>query len=171
MVALLRGVNVGGRGRLAMTDLRDVAVGLGYERVSTYIQSGNLLFAAEAEDPAAVAVELEAALARSTSVRPLVVVRTAAEMAQVVERNPFAHLDQAKVHVVFGSGPAGTGLPDLDPYVPEVATVIEREIFLYLPDGVGRSKLAVDVGRRGTPGTMRNWRTVSKLAEMSAALV
>ena len=170
MVALLRGVNVGGRGALAMADLRNIATGLGYEQVSTYIQSGNLVFSSKVRDPAAVGAELEAAIARSTSVSPLVVVRTAGEMMAVVEHNPFPDLDPTKIHVVFGTGAVERGPDDLDSYDPEAAAVVGRELFLYLPDGVGRSKLAADLGRRASAGTMRNWRTVTKLVEMAAAV-
>lgn len=170
MVALLRGINVGGRGSLAMADLRAVATALGLHRVRTYIQSGNLLFASADADPTAIAVDLAEAIAASTSVSPLVVVRTAHELAAVVGLNPFADRDLAKVHVIFRAGPASLGIDDLSVYAPEEAAVIGRETYVYLPDGAGRSKLAADLARRGTTGTMRNWRTVTKLLEMSSEM-
>ena len=174
MVALLRGVNVGGRGKLAMADLRATASALGHHHVRTYIQSGNLVFASTEPDPEAVAEELRAALERVMGAAPAVVVRTHADMVDVVERNPFATRDVAHLHVAFatGIGDASLALGDLESYAPEEAVASGRETFLYLPGGMGRSRLAADLGRRGLSGpgrdaTVRNWRTVTKLLEMA----
>lgn len=174
MVALLRGVNVGGRSKLAMTDLRAVATGLGYRDVATYIQSGNLVLSAS-KAPAVVAEELGSGIAAATATSPTVLVRTAAELAAVVDANPYRRRgeDEAHLHVVFTDGAAEAGMAalDLSAYTPEEATAIGRELHLFLPDGVGRSKLAADVSRsRATVGTMRNWRTVAKLLDMATAI-
>lgn len=174
MVALLRGVNVGGRGKLAMADLRATASALGHQQVRTYIQSGNLVFASTEPDPQAVEEELSGALGRIMGAAPAVVVRTYADLVAVVERNPFAARDVAHVHVAFatGTGDASLALTDLEKYAPEEAVAVGRETFLYLPGGMGRSRLAADLGRRGLGGsgrdaTVRNWRTVTKLVEMA----
>lgn len=174
MVALLRGVNVGGRGKLAMADLRAEAESLGHQQVRTYIQSGNLVFAATCPDPQAVGEELRRALEQTMGAAPAVVVRTHADLVAVVDDNPFAERDVAHLHVAFASGTEDALVPitDLEPYAPEEAVAVGRQIYLYLPGGVGRSKLAADLGRRGLGGpgrdaTMRNWRTVTKLVEMA----
>lgn len=174
MVALLRGVNVGGRGKLAMADLRATASALGHQQVRTYIQSGNLVFAAAQRDPRAVGEELSRELGRAMGAAPAVAVRTHADLVAVVERNPFAERDVAHLHVAFatGSEDASVALPDLEPYAPEDAAVVGSQTYLYLPGGMGRSRLAADLGRRGLGGpgrdaTVRNWRTVTKLVEMA----
>lgn len=165
VVALLRGVNVGGKGKVAMAELRAAAVSLGYGRVETYIQSGNLV--CDAPNPATVADELAAALATALGAAPAVTVRTGPELEAVVAANPFPSVEPRAVHVLFGLGPDPVTL-DLDPapYRPDEAIAVGRELFLCLPAGIGRSKLAADLGRRGPPGTVRNWRTVTTLLEM-----
>lgn len=175
MVALLRGINVGGRASLAMADLRAVATELGYGDVATYIQSGNLVLSTS--DPAdRVAVDLAAAIAAATSVAPALMVRTRSQLAKVVRGNPFltgSHgADEAHQHVVFTDGPAKVALTgvDLAAFAPEEAVARGTELYLHLPGGVGRSKLAVAVGKqKGSVGTMRNWRTVTTLLAMAEA--
>lgn len=176
MVALLRGVNVGGK-KLPMADLRRVVEGCGYESVSTYIQSGNVVFVA-ATTPATAATTIEDAITAGTDISSRVTVRTAAQMQAVVADNPFLDRtdDPTKLHVVFAmDGPAA--LPDwCDPtdYEPEELAVLRNEAYLYLPDGMGRSKLAVDLTKRGGKhapvGTARNWRTVGVLTDQVTAL-
>jgi len=171
MVAFLRGVNVGGRNKLAMADLRNTAAACGYGSIRTYIQSGNLLFSAPTTSPRAVADQLREAIAERTQVRPEVIVRTRDELAGVVTRNPYLQQgkDPAHLHVVFAGGEAEASLGSIDParYAPEEAVAVGRQLYLFLPSGMGRSKLAVDLARRGPSGTARNWRTVTKLLEMA----
>jgi uncharacterized protein (DUF1697 family) len=172
MVALLRGVNVGGKGRLAMAGLRAAAEACGYENVRTYIQSGNLVFVSPSASTQAVAERLRETIADMTQVQPEVIVRTRHELAAVVEQNPYARRgeDAAHLHVVFAGGEeeASLGSIDLAPYAPEEAVPIGRQLYLFLPTGMGRSKLAADLARQtGPSGTTRNWRTVNKLLEMA----
>jgi uncharacterized protein (DUF1697 family) len=171
MVALLRGVNVGGRGKLPMADLRAIAEDLGYGEVATYIQSGNLVLTTSAS-AATVARDLAAAIAAGTSVAPAVVVRTRSQLAKVVRDSPFLARgeDEGHLHVTFTDGPASAAVAGLDlaPYAPEEATAIGKELHLFLPNGLGRSKLAADLSRqKGTVGTTRSWRTVTKLLAMA----
>jgi uncharacterized protein (DUF1697 family) len=175
MVALLRGVNVGGRTSLAMAQLREIAESCGFERVRTYIQSGNVVFASAEPDTDAVAEVLQAAIADQTSVSPDVMVRTREELATVVVENPFLARgdDPGHLHVVFTNGPAqpALGSLDLDSYAPEEAAAVGRQLYLLLPGGMGRSKLAAALGRHeGTSGTARNWRTVTKLLALADEL-
>jgi len=172
MVALLRGVNVGGKGKLAMADLRSAATACGFQNVRTYIQSGNLVFTSPAPDTQAVAERLREVIAATTQVQPEVIVRTRHELADVVEQNPYVRRgeDAAHLHVVFAYSDVEASLrsEDLAGYVPEEATAVGRELYLFLPSGMGRSKLAVDLARRtGPSATTRNWRTVTKLLEMA----
>lgn len=170
MVALLRGVNVGGKAKLAMTDLREIVAGCGFDDVRTYIQSGNVVFTAPVgADPDDVAATLATAIAAGSSVTPDVVVRTGDELAAVVDANPFLRRgeDPAHLHVSFTAVEPDLGVDDLARYAPEEAAAVGREVYLFLPNGMGRSKLAADLARRTRPaGTARNWRTVTKLLEM-----
>src|SRR4029450_6053860 len=107
-IALLRGINVGGRNRVAMADLRKVVLGLGYTDVATYIQSGNVVFTSEEADTAMIAAALERAIAEHLGVRPKVVVLTRAELARAVEAPPFAEDPNPRwVHAIFRNGPLG----------------------------------------------------------------
>lgn len=172
MVALLRGINVGGSGKLAMSQLREVAESIGLLQVRTYIQSGNLVFVDTRRQPDAIAAELRTAIAAATDVDPEVAVRSRDELARVVESNPFLRRgeDVSHLHVRFfgeEAGPLLAGL-DLEGLLPEEATPIGRELHVLLPNGAGRSKLAVVVDRHlGRVGTMRNWRTVTTLLAMA----
>jgi uncharacterized protein (DUF1697 family) len=173
LVALLRGINVGGKTTLPMADLRRIVEGCGYDDVRTYIQSGNVVLAApDGTDPGEVADELAIAIAAEFSpLEPEVVVRTAAQMRKVVEGNPYLRRgeDPKHLHVVFTSGPqASVGVDDLARYAPEEAVATGAEIYFFLPNGVGRSPLAAEFAKGARrSGTMRNWRTVTKLVEMA----
>ncbi len=168
MVALLRGVNVGGA-KLPMADLRAIAADLGYEGVATYIQSGNLVLSTT-DTAAKVEKDLAAAIAAGTRVKPPVLVRTRSQLARVVKGNPFLARgeDASLVHVLFTDGPAKTAIAKLDlpAYEPDEAQPIGKELYLFLPNGVGRSKLATDLVRHKA-GTQRNWRTVTTLRAMA----
>lgn len=178
MVALLRGVNVGGV-RIAMADLRSIAERCGLADVATYVQSGNVVFRSSEPDPARVASTLEAAIAADAGIEPAVTVRTLDDMERIVSANPFADRtdDPTHLHVVFtvGSLPAGLDTLDLAAFAPEELAVVGGEIYLHLPDGMGRSELAkalTKISRRSgnSAGTGRNWRSVHALVDMLRAL-
>lgn len=174
-VALLRGINVGGHNRVAMADLRRLLEQLGHADVRTYIQSGNAVFTGDRRDTDALGRDLRAAMSDELGVSPTVIVRTAEELAAVADANPYAAeaaADPTTVHVAFLSAePAdpSTFAFDADAYAPEGLCVGDRVRYLHLPDGMGRSRLAVDLGKRRSDVevTVRNWRTVEKLREMT----
>ncbi|QJY49981.1 DUF1697 domain-containing protein [Pseudonocardia broussonetiae] len=179
-VALLRGINVGKGNRVAMADLRDAVASLGHTDVKTYINSGNVVFTSGEPDPAVVAEALEATIAEALGLTLTVVVLTRAELAVAIENNPYPdEPDPKKVHAVFRS----SDVDDDDVAALAAAqeraaakgsrdtgTVRGRVLYLHLPDGMGRSELAVQLGKlpRGSDGggTARNWATVRKLAAM-----
>ncbi|HEY7431693.1 MAG TPA: DUF1697 domain-containing protein [Streptosporangiaceae bacterium] len=189
-IALLRGVNVGGRNKIAMADLRQIVAALGHTNVVTYIQSGNVVFTARdaggkaGEDgAAAMAGELAQAITRATGLRPGVVVLSRDELAQVIQDNPYPGEPNPKfVHAVFLPPDPG---PEVAPKVAalvervaadgsrDTATLIGRVLFLHTPDGFGRSKLSeLLLARSNSPvpaGTARNWSTVSKLLDLCGA--
>jgi|SRR5580658_1970882 uncharacterized protein (DUF1697 family) len=176
-VALLRGINVGGGGKLLMADLRRLVVSLGHADVATYIQSGNLIFTPSHADTAALAAELRAAIAGSHGVDPPVIVLSSQELAEVVSANPYPDEPVPKyVHCVF--------LPESPDQAAHVwiaeaaqaaaargsadeAALIGRTLYVHTPDGFGTSDLAKTLlMTRSSPvatGTARNWSTVTKL--------
>jgi uncharacterized protein (DUF1697 family) len=163
-VALLRAVNVGGTGTLAMSDLRSMCEGLGFTDVRTYIQSGNLVFdCAWAE--ARVKASLETSLARKMGKPTSVMVRSAAEMMAVLKRNPFPSVEGCKVSVFFfdrpPKKPAFTAIT-----IPgrEELRLMSREVFVHYPEGMGPSRL--NLAGLGI-ATARNINTVVKLVAMT----
>jgi uncharacterized protein (DUF1697 family) len=177
MVVLLRGVNVGGHGKVPMADLRAWSEAAGFENVRTYIQSGNLVCTTPEKSSTAVAETFRELLVAETELKnPAVMARTRDELAAVVDANPFARRgeDEAHMHVSFMApdvdpSAALDGL-DLDGYAPEEAVAVGHELYLFLPGGMGRSKLAVDLTRnkaKRPQGTARNWRTTTKLLAMA----
>jgi uncharacterized protein (DUF1697 family) len=178
-VALLRGINVGGRNRVAMAALREVVEGLGHTEVATYIQSGNVVFTSEEADPARIAGSLERAIGDRLGVRPRVVVLSREDLARVVADNPFPDEPNPKlVHAVFRNGPLSPEeLAAVDAAQERArelgsrdeARVVGTTLYLHTPDGFGRSELAAQLtkaGSAGTAATARNWATVRKLLDM-----
>ncbi|MGZ6213790.1 MAG: DUF1697 domain-containing protein [Candidatus Limnocylindria bacterium] len=173
-VALLRGINLGGRQRIAMERLRAVFVSLGHESVTTYVQSGNVVFTSRIEDAGALAAGIEQRIAEELELEVSVVTRRAGELVEVLDGNPFLRrrADPSKLHVTFlGDAPdeSAVALVDADRYAPDELVVAGREVYLHCPGGYGRTKLtnAFFEQRLGVVATTRNWRTVTKLVELS----
>jgi uncharacterized protein (DUF1697 family) len=170
-VALLRGINVGGKAKVPMAALRETCVAIGCEDVVTYIQSGNLVFKSKlgAEK---LRTTLEEAIAAEFGFQPAVMIRTGREMAAVVDRNPYPGVDGKELHVGFLHTPPAVAtkksLAAIDGG-PEELRLHGREIYLHLPNGMGRAALPVQMERclRPTQVTVRNWRTVTKLVELT----
>jgi uncharacterized protein (DUF1697 family) len=169
-VALLRGINVGGRNKLPMAELRALVESLGPTDVTTYIQSGNVIFTSA--KPVAPKT-LEAAIEDACGIAITVVVRTSAELAKVVTANPFAKSDVSKLHVGFMAAKPSKAVVariDAERFKPEEFAVRGAELYLYLPNGMGRTKLPDYLGRQlEIPTTVRNWNTVLKLVELVGA--
>jgi uncharacterized protein (DUF1697 family) len=173
-VALLRGINVGAHKRIAMADLRAVLTDLGYEDVRTLLQSGNAVFTGGRATADKVARTVEDAVSRTFGMDVPVLVRTGAELTKVVRDNPFTEVaDQgSRLVVSFLSAPpsrAVLGGFDAAAYEPELMYLAGREMYLWLPAGLIESKLmkALPEKRLGVTATVRNWNTVTKLAEMA----
>jgi len=167
-IALLRGVNVGGNKKVPMARLRALLEELGYRDVRTYVNSGNVVFSG----PRRAAKQLEAALAKTFGFDVPVVLRTRDELAAVLQANPLRKVatDSAKHLVVFCSEKASTDL-DAKDFAPETFVVRGREVYLWLPGGIGTSPLAKVLANKplGSGSTARNWRTVEKLLELADA--
>jgi uncharacterized protein (DUF1697 family) len=170
-VALLRAVNLGSHKKISMPDLAASLTGLGYADVRTYLQSGNAVFTAGETRSAEVAAAIEERLAADLGLTTEVILRTAEELRDVVDGNPLEVDDPAKFSVWFLLRPPPaewlSGI-DLGKFAPEEMNARERELYLRLPNGTGRAKLPVALGRRlKTPATMRNWRTVTNLLSLA----
>jgi uncharacterized protein (DUF1697 family) len=171
-VALLRGINVGGNRKIRMADLRDVFTEAGCGDVATYIQSGNVVFTHDASDEQQLARKLERQIEAATGFAVPVMLRTDRELQAVLAANPFGDLEHTKLHIVFlATKPTARDAKAFDAsrFAPEDYRVVGREVFLNLPDGIGRAKLPPALPLiRG--GTARNWRTVQTLADMTREL-
>ena len=179
-VALLRGINVGGRNKVPMAELREVVTSLGHTGVTTYIQSGNVLFTTPEADPARLASELEAAITGTFGIESSVVVLSRDELAQVLDQNPYPDEPNPKlVHVVFLNGePPGGLLERIKTAESAVAakgsrdtvTAVGPALYLNTPDGYGTSELAQALlrilGRADVAATARNWATATKLLSL-----
>ena len=165
-VALLRAVNVGGTAKLPMAELKRLCEAAGFERVRTYIASGNVVFEA-AGDEAQVKASLEARLEEFAEKTIGVLVRSADELQAVIAANPFADAPPAKVLVLFlDEAPSAENLAVRHQTVEELRPG-KREIYIHYPDGMGRSKLVVPAAKAGTG---RNINTVKALVGLAADL-
>lgn len=172
-LALLRGINVGGRNKLAMASLVAIFEEAGCDNVRTYIQSGNVLFGSPPDTAARIPDLVTAAVAKRFGYRTPVVTRTATQLRDVVLRNPFlgTGADPRALHVLFLRGePDQDRVAGLDPQrSPGDRFVVSgQDVYLELPNGVARSKLTAEYfdAELATMSTQRNWRTVTKLLDL-----
>jgi uncharacterized protein (DUF1697 family) len=172
-IALLRGINLGSHNRISMPALRKVLADGGFEDVKTYLQSGNVVLSS-GRKPAEVGRECERLIKDRLALDVDVVVRTRAELAKVVERNPLEDVatNPKRYQVSFLAATPSAGLKSklADAAVEQERFAVHgREIYAWHPDGVARSKLwALLAGRQlGVTATSRNWTTVTKLLELA----
>lgn len=173
-VALLRGINVSGQKKITMPDLQKLVGALGHADVSTYIQSGNVIFRSSATNPAGVAIGIEEAIERDLGFTVTVVLRTRDELGHVIETNPFLRpgIDLAHLHVTFLTNlPTSAVLSSLNVQTvgPDEFRALGREIYLHCPQGYGRTKLnnAFWERRLHIAATTRNWNTVTRLFQLA----
>lgn len=173
VVALLRGINVGGKNILPMKELAAIFANAGCANVRTFIQSGNVLFAAPAAQVKTLPARISEQIAAHFGYRVPIVLRTVEEMTRVVLGNPFLKAGQPEktLHVVFLADlPAAAAVRSLDPdrSPPDAFHVAQREIYLHLPNGAARTKLnsVYFDTRLSTIGTQRNWATTCKLLDL-----
>jgi uncharacterized protein (DUF1697 family) len=175
-VALLRGINVGGKAKVPMQTLRELLAAIGGTGVRTHLQSGNALFSHEDTDPARLAEALHQALADELGLDITCMVRTAEDLRRVVAANPFdmTGIDGSRFLVVFLTAPVPRdrlAVIEQADHPPDELRAGEREIYAHFPDSIRNSKLAARLTDRGlgTPATSRNWNTVTKLLELADA--
>ena len=173
-VAMLRGINVGGHKRIRMDQLRISFEALGFERVSTYIQSGNVVFKVAKGSPARLGKNIEERIVSDFGFSASVIVRTSAELSEIIAANPFLKqrgIDHEKLHVTFLSEiPAAPALKKLAEFTvaPDQSRCVGREIFLHLPNGFSASSLWKVPWEKALAvvTTTRNWRTVNAIHQM-----
>jgi uncharacterized protein (DUF1697 family) len=173
--AFLRAINLGSHNKLAMPRLREIVETLPAEDVTTHVQSGNVVFRSTMRSAARVEAALEKALKQEAGLDVRVMVRTPAQLKRLLDGCPFAaHCDDpTKLHVTFlDAKPEKAKVDAIDPegFLPDVFAVEGQDVFLFCPEGYGRSKLSNAYFERklGVAGTTRNWRTVTTLAELSS---
>lgn len=174
-VALLRGINVGGRNTLPMKRLAAMFEQAGCNNVRTYIASGNVLFTASPTLARRIPALVGADIRDEFDFEPPIVTRSAAQLDEIVEANPFlgTKADEKMLHVVFlADTPPATAVAKLDRQrsPPDEFAANGSEIYLHCPQGLARTKLtnAWFDATLGTVSTVRNWRTTRKLQEMAA---
>ncbi len=170
-VALLRGVNVAGHARVSMEELRKCFESQGLEKVRTYIQSGNVVFEHKIANVSGLVEKIENGIKAVFGLDVRVIIRTRAEMSRVIENTPFRAEEHDKAHLTFLSAePKDVSTRELEAVKDkaEKFLVSGREVYLYCPNGYGRSKLSNSFFERKlkVSATTRNWRTVNVLYKM-----
>ena len=172
-IALLRGINVG-QNILKMDRLRDLCSELRFQNVITYLQSGNVIFEAEGS-AASCSQAFEQRLSGETRLPVSVIVRTPAELNEVIARNPFLKakgIDTSRLHVTFLAGAGGKNALETLGAIKAGADqfrLADREVYLHCPGGYGNTKLSNSAIERALSvrATTRNWNTAAKLCEMA----
>jgi uncharacterized protein (DUF1697 family) len=174
-IALLRAINVGGRTKVAMSDLRDFVTALGFADVRSLLQTGNLLFRGGRQTDSALERLLETQAAKRLDLQTDFFVRTAKQWETIVAKNPFrdeARRDPSHLVVMFlKSAPDANAVAALRAAISGRETVVAegRQAYIVYPDGIGRSRLTNRVieTKLDTRGTGRNWNTVLRLADLA----
>ena len=174
-IALLRGINIGPHKRMKMEKLRASCEGLGFRKVKTYIQSGNIVCQGGKLSSDAAAKRIEAQIEQDFGFSADVIARTADQMKQIIEGNPLLKepgVDTSKLHVMFlTEAPPSQSIKKLESLVldPDKVQYKGKEVYFYFPNGVSGSSIWKHNLDRvlGISGTMRNWRTVNTLYEMA----
>jgi len=162
-VAFLRGINVGGNRVLPMAELKLICNGIGFKNVRTYIQSGNVIFESDLPEEA-LTKNLEQALYSREQKQINVIIRTVMELESIISSNPFPDAKLSRVGVMFFTDPVPADLlKGFKIQGSEEIVISRREIYIYYPLGMGRSKLKLPLMQ---PGTVRNINTITKIAEL-----
>jgi uncharacterized protein (DUF1697 family) len=178
IISMLRGVNVGGHNKVKMAALRALYESLGLRDAQTYVQSGNVIFRTGERDLIRLARRIEKAIEQSFGFHSDVIVRTSAELREVMAKNPFATrrgIEPGKLLIIFLASDPSRDARDKVRTIkadPEELSIDGRELYIYFPTGIGKSKLPVPAILKTleTSGTGRNWTSVTKMLEIAEKL-
>lgn len=170
-VALLRGVNVGGRNKLPMKELADIFTAAGCDSVRTYIQSGNVIFRADTRLAAELPSIVSARIDEHFGHKPKIILRSAEELGEIIHGNPFLRADEVTMYIMFlADTPTPEAIQKLDPdrSPPDRFKVRGANVYMWLKNSVADTKLtnAYFDTKLATIGTGRNWRTVQMVYEL-----
>ncbi len=176
-ISILRGINVGGQKKVKMADLKDLYQSLNFNDVKTYIQSGNVVFQCQDSSPSKLREKIENKIKEVFDFHVPVLIRTKDEIQKIIEDNPFKKEDIKHLYVTFISD-SPVEKPVKEKLIKEAnkiknesekLSISEREIYLYLPNGYGKTKLSNDFFERklNVSATTRNWRTVNRLLDIA----
>jgi uncharacterized protein (DUF1697 family) len=176
-IAILRGINVSGQKRMLMADLKALFEALKFTGVQTYIQSGNVIFKTKEEDDTLLAAKIEKAIAKKYGFEVPVIIRTTAELASVISRNPLLKnkkVNMERVYVTFLAGvPEKAKAAEIEKlsFAPDEFIIDGKEVFLHIPVAYGETKLSNNFFEKKlkVTATTRNWATVNKLYELASA--
>lgn len=168
-VALFRGINVGGKNRISMAELKQIIEGCGYENVVPYIQSGNVLFSVSANEAGRFAKQVGDAIQKRFGFKPKILTLCAEDFEKSLQNNPFQGEDPKTFHLYFLADLPGEHTLEEVCAPSEKFELIGRVLYLYAPEGIGRSKLVAQLERcLGVSATGRNGKTVLALQKMLA---
>ena len=175
IISMLRGVNVGGHKMVKMDALCTLCGSLGLRDAETYVQSGNVIFRTDGRDLVRLCKRIENGIEKTFGFRSDVILRTPAELRDVIARNPFASrrgIEPKRLAVTFLASDPGQEARDKLLAIkaePEEVRIDGRELYIYYPNGMGRPKMTWPIIERTlkTSGTSRNWNTVTKLLEIA----
>ena len=175
-IAILRGINVGGKRKILMADLKALFHVLGFSDIKTYIQSGNVIFSVtENADDLLIAFNIEQAIFQEFGFDVPVIIRDATELGRLVSKNPFLKEDSdiKQLHVTFlNQLPSEEDLQQTQTYLfePDQFSIDQKEVFIYCDGKYHQSKLTNNFFEQKlkVKATTRNWKTVLKLIELSA---
>ena len=178
IISMLRGINVGGHNIIKMDALRELYASLKFEDPQTYVQSGNVIFRSSQANLDKIAKRIQEAIEKKFKCRPEIILRTADDLRTVIKKNPFAkrpNIEPAKLLVSFlASDPGDQARETLrqQKFSPEEMHIATRELYIYFPNGMGKSKLPWSSLDKilHTPATGRNWNSVNKMLEMAEAM-
>jgi uncharacterized protein (DUF1697 family) len=174
-ISILRGINVSGQRKIQMTDLKALYEALKFTNVITYIQSGNVIFKSKSASDQKLAKRIEDAIYERYNFNVPVIIRTVEEMEHAISVNPFlkqSKIDIEKLHITFlAEIPEQENVESIRNinYSPDKFIIIDKEVYLYCPNGYGITKLSNNFFEQKLKikATTRNWRTVNKLFEMA----
>lgn len=174
-ISILRGINVSGQKKIKMAQLREHYTSLGFEDVTSYIQSGNVFFNSQIDDIPTLVSMIETMIRENYGFEVPIIIRTADDLEKVIETNPHTHVPEEKFNVYIvtfleeaPTAEACAQIPEIGP-ADEQTVIVGREVYTFYPNGSGRSKMTTNYFEKklGVTATARNWKSVRKLLELA----